>query len=118
MPNCGPTDTEFCCYFKSSAASPSLSVAGFLAADEQNMAHIEPLIDAQPAAQILGLLPVTQRASVPNGSIESHADRTLGDQFPDATRHTEPIHRAVRRRMERRLWKWGVAAGQSEVRPL
>ena len=31
---------------------------------------------------------------------------------------TDAIHRAVRRRMEKRLWKWGVAAGQSEVRPL
>jgi len=45
------------------------------------MAHIEPLIDAQPAAQIMGLLPVTRGASVPNGSMESHADRTLGDQL-------------------------------------
>ena len=80
------------------------------------MAHIEPLIDAQPAAQILGRLPVTRGASVPNGSMESHADRTLGDQFPDATRHIEPIHRTVRRRMKRRLWKWGDAALQSEAR--
>jgi hypothetical protein len=82
------------------------------------MAHIEPLIDAQPASQILGLLPVTQGASVPNGSIETHAAKTLDDLCPDATRHTDAIHRAVRRRMERRLWKWRVAAVQSEVRPL
>jgi excisionase family DNA binding protein len=33
----------------------------FLAADEQNMAEIEPLIDAQQAAQILRLHPVTVR---------------------------------------------------------
>ena len=82
------------------------------------MAHIEPLIDAQPAAQILGLLPVTQGASVPNGSIESHADKTLDGLCPDATRHADAIHRAVRSGMERRLWKWGVAAGQSEARSL
>ena len=80
------------------------------------MAHIEPLIDVRPATQILGLLPVTRGASVPYGSMESHADRTLGDQFPDATRHTEPMHRAVRRRMTRRLRKWGNAAVQSEAR--
>jgi hypothetical protein len=57
------------------------------------MAHIEPLIDAQPAAQILGLLPITQGASVPNGSIESHADKTLDGLCPDATRDTDAIHR-------------------------
>jgi hypothetical protein len=82
------------------------------------MAHIEPLIDAQPAAQILGLLPVTQGASVPNGSIESHADKTLDGLCPDATRHTDAIHRAVCHRIERRLRKPGDAAVQSEARSL
>lgn len=82
------------------------------------MAPIEPLIDAQPAAQILRLLPVTGGTSMPNGSMEFHADQTLGDLRPAANRHPNPIHRAVRRRMERRLRKWGDAAVQSEVRPL
>jgi hypothetical protein len=82
------------------------------------MAHIEPLIDTQPAAQILGLLPVTRGASVPNGSMESYADRTLDDLCPDATRHAEPIRRTVRRRMKRRLRKPGDAAVQSEARSL
>jgi hypothetical protein len=50
-----------------------------LAADEQNMAPIEPLTDAQPAAQILRLLPVTGATGMPNGSMESRADNTLSD---------------------------------------
>jgi len=82
------------------------------------MAHIEPLIDARPAAQVPGLLLLTRGASVPNGSMESHADRTPGDLFPDATRHTEPIHRAVCRRVEGSLRECGDAAVQSEARSL
>jgi len=46
------------------------------------MAPIEPLDDAQPAAQILSLLPETRGPSMPSGSMESRAGKTLGDLCP------------------------------------
>ena len=82
------------------------------------MAHIEPLIDAQPAAQILGLLPVTRGASVPNGSMESHADRTLGDQFPMQPVTLKPFTAQFAAEWQKGCGNGELLLCQSEVRPL
>lgn len=78
MPNCGsedePSAPGLVC-----GTGESFRLLVSLAADEQNMAPIEPLTDAQPAAQILRLLPVTGATGMPNGSMESRADNTLSD---------------------------------------
>jgi len=61
MPGCGSEDESNAPGPELSAVLASLQVAGFLGTDEQNMAPIEPLIDAHEAAKLLRLHPVTVR---------------------------------------------------------
>src|ERR1022692_2765733 len=89
MPNCGPTDTEFCCYFKLGSNSYVLRSLCFLAANKQ-------MISEQPQLEMLTSAELAERLKVRESWVIDQSKRS---------RTSDPI--PILKLGKHRRYRWG-----------